>query len=79
MAEIEKLPIELLQRRLRALLIVGSLLGPAFCVFGVLVFLAEGWARWVGLCLWLGLGLLLSLWLARLLRTLAALNDEGQQ
>jgi hypothetical protein len=75
MAETEKLPTEMLQRRLRAILLVGSLLGPAFCVFGVLSLLAEGWARWVGLVIWVGLGALLGLLVARLLRTLAALDE----
>lgn len=78
MAEIKKLPIELLQRRLRALIIVGSMLGPAFCVFGVLAFLADGWVRWVGLSLWAGMGLVMGLWLARLLRTLAAIDESGR-
>lgn len=74
MAAPDKLPPELLTRRLRALMIVGSLLGPTFCVFGVLTFVADGWVRWLILALWVVLGALLGLLVARLLRTLAELN-----
>ncbi len=66
---------QLLRQRLRALLIVGSLLGPAFCVFGLLAFLADGWARWLILSLWVVVGALLGLLIARALQTLTALDD----
>lgn len=66
----------LLQRRLRALLLVGSLLLPAWCVFGALSFLAVGWARYVILGVWLLASIALSVVVARGLKTLVALNDE---
>ncbi len=65
-----------LKQRLRALLIVGSLLGPTFCVFGVLSFLAAGWVRWLILVLWVLMGVLLGLLVARGLKTLEALNNH---
>lgn len=67
-----------LRRRLSSLLVVGSLLLPAFCVMGMLTFLAAGWARWVILGVWLLISVLLSLVVARTLRTLHALNDERE-
>ncbi len=70
---------EHLRHRLRALLIVGSLLGPAFCVFGLLALLSAGWVRWLLLALWIALGVLLSLLAARTLRTLADLQDVSAQ
>ncbi len=68
-------PPQLLRQRLRALLIVGSLLAPAFCVFGVLAVLADGWVRWLILSLWIVVGVLLGLLIARAMKTLWALND----
>jgi hypothetical protein len=65
-----------LQQRLRALLIVGSLVVPTFCVFGVLALLADGWVRWLILVLWVVLGALLGLLVARGLKTLDMLNKH---
>ncbi|MDP9313952.1 MAG: hypothetical protein M3R24_24255 [Chloroflexota bacterium] len=79
MARPNPLPPEHLRQRLRALLLVGSLLGPAFCVFGLLTLLSAGWVRWLLLALWLALGVLLSLLAGRTLRTLAELQDSSTQ
>lgn len=68
-----------LQQRLRALFIVGSLLLPTFCVFGVLSFLAVGWTRWLILSIWVILGALLGGLIVRLLNTLTALNQEREE
>jgi hypothetical protein len=65
-----------LRRRLRALLLVGSLLLPAFCVMGWLSFLATDWVRWLILGVWLLISALLSLVVARTLKTLALLDQE---
>lgn len=67
-----------LRRRLSALLLVGSLLLPAFCAMGLLTFLAAGWVRWVILSVWLLISVLLSLVVARTLNTLVALNDDRE-
>lgn len=66
----------ILRRRLRALLIVGSLLLPAFCVMAWLTFLATDWVRWLILGVWLVISVLLSLVVTRTLKTLAALAQE---
>lgn len=79
MAAPDSLTSQHLRQRLRALLIVGSLLGPAFCVFGVLAVLADGWIRWLILALWLMLGTLLSLLALRTFKTFAALQDAASQ
>jgi hypothetical protein len=65
-----------LQRRLRALLIVGLLLAPTFCGFPFLAFIAHGWLRWLILVLWVVVGALLGLLVARALRTLEALSRD---
>lgn len=65
-----------LRRRLRALLIVGSLLLPAFCVMGWLTFLATDWVRWLIMAVWLIISGLLSWVVARTLKTLASLDRE---
>ena len=77
MAAPHSLTLQHLRQRLRALLIVGSLLTPAFCVFGFLAVLADGWVRWLILVLWLVLGVLLSLLAMRTLKTLVALQDAA--
>lgn len=79
MATPHSLPPQHLRQRLRALLIVGSLLGPAFCVFGVLALLSDGWVRWLVLALWLVLGGLLTVIAVRALKTLADLQDAASQ
>ena len=64
-----------LQQRLRAILILGSLLLPAFCGFPVLAFVAGGALRWLAIGLWLIISGVL-VWLAvRALRTLRALDE----
>ena len=64
----------LLQQRLRAILILGSLLLPAFCGFPFLVFVAGGGLRWLAIGLWVVISGVL-VWLAvRALRTLRALD-----
>lgn len=70
---------QLLQRRLRALLIVGSFLLPGFCVFPMLGLMASGWVRWLILALWVLVGALLGLLIARLLKTLERLNQDGSR
>ena len=63
-----------LHQRLRAILILGSLLLPAFCGFPFLAFVAGGVLRWLAIGLWLVVGGVL-VWLAvRALRTLRALD-----
>ena len=79
MARPNFVPLEHLRQRLRALLIVGSLLGPAFCVFGLLTLLSASWIRWLILALWIALGVLLSLLAVRTVRTLADLQDASAQ
>lgn len=68
-----------LRRRLRALLLIGSLLLPAFCAMGMLTLLATAWVRWVILGVWLIISVLLSLVVARTLKTLAALDREARE
>jgi len=64
----------LLQQRLRAILLLGSLLLPALCGFPFLAFVASGALRWLAVGLWLVTGGVL-VWLAvRALRTLRALD-----
>jgi nitrate reductase NapE component len=68
-----------LQRRLRALLIVGSFLAPAFCVFSMLAVMlianGAGWVLWLLLTLWLITGVLLAAVVSRMLKTLSTLNN----
>ena len=78
MSASEEIDRQRLQRRLRALLIVGSLLAPAFCVFSMLalMLIANGtsWILWLLLLLWLVTGALLAVVMSRMLKTLSALN-----
>lgn len=68
-----------LQRRLRSLLIVASLLLPTFCVFGGLALAIAtqeiSAAAWLALVIWVSVGALLGAVIARILRTLATLNE----
>ncbi|HEX6290688.1 MAG TPA: hypothetical protein VFZ66_15975 [Herpetosiphonaceae bacterium] len=72
-----------LQRRLRSLLIVGSLLAPTFCVFSLLALMLASngttWVIWLLLTLWVVVGALLGLVVARVLTTLRALNDDSSR
>lgn len=68
---------DFLRRRVRALLIVGSMLLPTFCVFGVLGYIASGWVQWLIMGLWVVVGVLLGLLITRLLRTFEALDTNG--
>jgi zinc transporter ZupT len=71
-----------LQQRLRALLIVASLLAPAFCVFGMLALLLAANSStpvlWLLLLLWVIAGALLGLVVWRILSTLRAINDSSR-
>jgi Na+/proline symporter len=72
-----------LQQRLRALLIVASLLTPAFCVFGMLALLLAANSTspvlWLLLLLWVIVGALLGVVVSRILSTLRAINDGSQR
>ncbi len=82
MSSFEQLDRPRLQLRLRALLIVVSLLAPTFCVFGVLALLlatnSTSALMWVLLGLWLVLGALLGVVVARILKTLRMLNEHRE-
>jgi uncharacterized membrane protein (DUF485 family) len=67
---------ELLQRRLRTLIVLAALLAPTYCAFPVLAWISQGWLRWFVVALWLGVGLVLAVLVACGLRTIRALNDD---
>lgn len=73
---------QLLQRRLRALLIVSALLLPTFCAFGTLSFVLASQETsiilWMALVIWVSLGALLGVVVARILRTMRVLGEDDQ-
>jgi chromate transport protein ChrA len=82
MSSFEQIDRPRLQQRLRALLIVASLLAPTFCVFGMLALLvasgsSSGWVLWLLLALWVIAGALLGIVIARILKTLRAINESS--
>ncbi|MBV9791917.1 MAG: hypothetical protein JOZ51_27270 [Chloroflexi bacterium] len=82
MSSFEQLDRPRLQQRLRALLIVVSLLAPTFCVFGMLALLLATNSTspliWLLLGLWLVLGALLGVVVARILKTLRRINEHRE-
>lgn len=70
---------EQLQRRFRALLIIGLLLAPTFCAFPALAVIAQGWLRWLILGMWVLVGAVLGLVITRGLKTLDLLGAERQR
>ncbi|HEY0737125.1 MAG TPA: hypothetical protein VGD69_19570 [Herpetosiphonaceae bacterium] len=80
MSSFEQIDRPRLRQRLRALLIVVSLLAPTFCVFGMLALLlaseSTGWVLWLLLGLWLIAGALLGLVVSRILQTLRAIDAD---
>lgn len=80
MSSFEQIDRPRLQQRLRALLIVVSLLAPTFCVFGMLALLvaanSTSQVLWLLLGLWLVAGALLGVVVWRILQTLRAINDD---
>jgi chromate transport protein ChrA len=83
MAPYENIDRQRLQQRLRALLIVGSLLAPSFCGFSMLALMlvthSASWVHWLLLVLWAVIGGLLALVVARILKTFRALNDGSNE
>ena len=82
MSAFEQLDQPRLQQRLRALLIVVSLLAPTFCVFGMLALLVATNSSsplvWLLLGLWLVTGALLGVVVARILKTLRRINEQRE-
>ncbi len=68
-----------LQQRLRAIVLLGSLLLPAFCGFPFLAFVASGALRWLAIGLWLVIGGVLAWLVVRALRTLRALDTYNER
>lgn len=82
MSSFEQLDRPRLQQRLRALLIVISFLVPTFCVFGMLALLvatnSPSPLMWLLLGLWLVIGALLGVAVARILKTLRMINEHRE-